>query len=74
MLLDVVLSEPHAEWIATEAEKVALFTERFGVRARTICHAGPSSPRARIPHTTRRFKDKLPIALVGDPPVVHSST
>ena len=31
MLLDVVLSEPHADWIATEAEKVTLFSEQFRV-------------------------------------------
>ena len=70
MLLDVVLSEPTAEWVATEAEKVALFTERFGVSLDDL-------PRATIlaegadPHTARRFKDRLPIALVGDPRVVH---
>jgi hypothetical protein len=70
MLLDVVLSEPNADWIATESEKVALFTTRFGVAANDL-------PRATLiaegadPHTTRRFQDKLPIAVVGQPPVAH---
>jgi hypothetical protein len=70
MLLDVVLSEPTAEWLLTEADKVALFAERFGVPADDL-------PRDTLiaegadPHTTRHFKDKLPIALLGDPPLVH---
>jgi hypothetical protein len=70
MLLDVVLSEPNAEWVATEAEKVALFTERFGVSQDDLPR-GTLIAEGADPHTTRRFKDKLPIALVGDPPMVH---
>jgi hypothetical protein len=70
MLLDVVLSEPHAEWIATEAEKVALFTERLRVLPDDLPR-GTLIAEGADPHTTRRFKDKLPIALVGDPPMVH---
>src|SRR5262245_16899791 len=70
MLLDVVLSEPHAEWIVTEAEKVALFTERCGVSPDDLPR-GTLIAEGADPHTMRRFKDKLPIALVGDPPVVH---
>lgn len=70
MLLDVVLSEPAAEWVATEADKVALFTGRFAVsRAdlprHTLIAEGADS------HTTRYFRDRLPIALVGEPPAVH---
>jgi hypothetical protein len=70
MLLDVVLSEPNADWLATEADKVELFTTRFGVssddlpRTTLVAHGAD-------PHTTRHFKDKLPIAIVGQPPVVH---
>ena len=70
MLLDIVLSEPHADWITTEAEKVALFTERFGVPLDDLPR-GTLIAEGADPHTTRRFKDKLPIALVGDPPIVH---
>ena len=72
MLLDFVLSEPDAEWFATEADKVALFTERFGVPP-----SRPAAARLRIadrrgrPHRRRYFPHKLPIAVAGDPPVVH---
>ena len=70
MLLDVVLSEPTAEWVATGTDKVALFTTRFGVRLedlprRTLVAQGAN------PHTTHYFFEKLPIAVVGQPPVVH---
>ena len=70
MLLDVVLSEPNADWIATEAEKVALFTERFGVPQDDLPR-GTLIADGADPHTTRRFKDKLPIGVVGDPPIVY---
>ena len=33
MLLDFVIGQPGVEWFATEADKVALFTQRFGVPA-----------------------------------------
>jgi hypothetical protein len=70
MLLDIVLSEPGADWVATEADKVALFTTRFGVSSHDL-------PRSTLvadgadPHTTRHFKDKLPIAVLGQPPAAH---
>jgi hypothetical protein len=70
MLLDVVLSTPDAEWIATEADKVALFTERFHVALEDLPRRTFVS-RGANPRTTRYFIHKLPIALVGDPPVVH---
>jgi len=70
MLLDVVLSEPTAEWVATEGEKVTLFTERFRVSEDDLPRATLVAQGADA-HTERRFKDKLPIALVGEPPVVH---
>jgi hypothetical protein len=71
MLLDLVLSEPAAEWVATEADKVALFTTRFQVPLADLprhalvseCEAGARAPRY--------FGHKLPIYLAGDPPVVH---
>ena len=70
MLLDHVLSAPAAAWFATEAEKVALFTERFGVPRADLPQRtyGPLSGSTR---TTRYFVHKLPIALAGDPPTVH---
>lgn len=69
MLLDYVLSEPEAEWVATEDDKVDLFTNRFRV------------PLADLPQrtygasvgeggTTRYFIHKRPIAVAGDPPRV----
>jgi hypothetical protein len=70
MLLDVVLSEPHAKWLATEVEKVTLFTERFGVALDDLPR-GTLVAEGADPQTTRRFKDKRPIALVGDPPIAH---
>jgi hypothetical protein len=66
MLLDVVLSEPAVEWIATEADKVALFTKRFQVPL----HALPRRtilPAGKTVQASRYFRDKLPIGLEGDP-------
>jgi hypothetical protein len=70
MLLDVVLSEPAVEWIATEGEKVALFTTRFRVPVhalprRTLLSEGQTA------QATRYFRDKLPIGLEGEPPTVR---
>lgn len=71
MLLDLVLGDPQTEWIATEADKVALFTERFRVPLADL-------PRATLPpegdageRGPRYFGHKLPIGLAGDPPHVH---
>ncbi len=61
MLLDVVLSRPDVTWVATEQDKIAVFTERFGV------------PRSDLPHgptaaaTSRSFGHKWPIALTNEP-------
>jgi hypothetical protein len=66
MLLDVVLSDPAVSWIATEAEKVALFTTRLHVPV----HALPRRtllPEAQSAQASRYFRDKLPIGLDGDP-------
>jgi hypothetical protein len=65
MLLDIVLSSPAVTWIATEAEKVALFTTRFQVPI----HALPRRtllPEAQTTQTSRYFRDKLPIGLEAD--------
>ena len=70
MLLDHVLREPADEWCATEADKVALFTERFHVPHADLPQRtyGPPDGSAR---TTRYFIHKLPIAVLGDPPLVQ---
>jgi hypothetical protein len=70
MLLDVVIGDPAVRWIATEAEKVALFTTRFQVPI----HALPRRtlmPEAKTAQATRYFRDKLPIGLEGDSPTVR---
>ena len=36
MLLDYVLGEPSVDWYATEQDKVALFTTRFGIATRLL--------------------------------------
>ena len=70
MLLDVVLSDPTAQWVGTEADKVALCMERLGVaradlpRRTWVLEGAPA-------HTTRYFVDKFPVALLGEPPVLH---
>jgi hypothetical protein len=70
MLLDVVIGDRAVRWIATEAEKVALFTTRFHVPV----HALPRRtllPEAKTSQATRYFRDKLPIGLEGDSPTVR---
>jgi hypothetical protein len=71
MLLDLVLSEPHAEWFATERDKVALFTERFRIpvtRLPRYTSSVEGETETRAPHY---FGHKLPIAIAGDPPQVQ---
>ena len=70
MLLDVVLGEPTAAWVATEADKVALFTERFGVAREDLPRRSLVATGAN-PATTHYFFEKLPIAVCGTPPTVH---
>jgi hypothetical protein len=70
MLLDIVLSDPAVTWIATEAEKVALFTTRFQVPF----HALPRRtllPEAQTARASRYFRDKLPIGLEADSTTVR---
>lgn len=70
MLLDVVLSEPAVEWIATEADKVALFTKQLHVPL----HALPRHtllPAGKTAQASRYFRDKLPIGLEGDPQTIR---
>jgi hypothetical protein len=71
MLLDLAISEPQADWVVTEAEKVALFTERYRVPLAALpqrrCVAGGEDAG----DTIRYFVHKLPIFLAGDPPIPH---
>lgn len=71
MLLDYVLSRPEVQWYATEAEKVDLFIQRFGVPPEALprCMVRPAddAPAAQA----RFFLHKLPIYLSGEPTVVH---
>jgi hypothetical protein len=75
MLLDVVLAHRDATWFATEQDKVALFTTRFGVPLaalpQRIYVAGSRPPSssaspAVAPSTTRYFVNKWPIFLSAE--------
>jgi len=67
MLFDYVLDHPSLEWIATEQEKVALFTGRFGVPLFELPHRVYfASRRAGGATTTRYFIHKLPIGVQPD--------
>src|SRR5688572_12185687 len=69
MLLDLVLSEPDVEWVATEREKVALFTGRWPVPLTELPRSAPELEGDQVPPaTTRYFGHKLPIGVAGDPP------
>jgi hypothetical protein len=70
MLLDYVLTEPLADWYATEPDKVALFTTRFGIEATDFPQRVYLARRYDEPNTARYFIHKLPILLTGKPPVV----
>ena len=72
MLLDYVLDHPGTEWIATEQDKVALFTTRFGVPLSELPHRVYVGRRQRQGRstTTRYFVHKLPIGLQPGTPIV----
>jgi hypothetical protein len=70
MLLDAVLSEPDAAWYATEADKVDLFTSRYGVEPADLPQHPFETDDEGRPHP-RYFVRKLPIYLAGDPVVPH---
>jgi hypothetical protein len=70
MLLDYVLGAPLTEWYATEQDKVALFTRRFGLRLADLPHRLYRAQPPGAESTTRYFIHKLPIAVTGDPAVV----
>ena len=70
MLLDVVLTQPDVEWMATEADKIDLFVTRFGVAAEDLpTHVSATDTGAR--HVRRYFWHKLPIGVTGSPPTPH---
>jgi len=71
MVLDFVLSHSHAQWIATEEDKVQLFAERLNVPRADLPQRAFAAADNRDRPTTRYFPHKLPVAMVGDPPVVH---
>jgi hypothetical protein len=71
MLLDVVLSEPQAEWFATETDKVALFTERYRVPMTALPSRIPPDDKEPFSCGSRYFGHKLPIAVAGEPPQVQ---
>ncbi len=66
MLLDYVLGHPLGDWYATEQDKVALFTTRFGVRPAELPQRVYLARRYRAPNTTRYFVQKLPILMTHD--------
>jgi hypothetical protein len=70
MLLDYVLAQPDHDWCATEEDKVALFTERYGVSPLDLPQRIYVAARRDTPPTIRYFIHKLPIFVSGDRPVV----
>jgi len=70
MLLDYVLSEPTGEWYATEDDKVAVFTTRFGVPKVYLPQRVYGPKRRPETHSSRYFDQQLPIRVAGDPAVV----
>jgi hypothetical protein len=71
MVLDYVLGHPELDWLATEADKVDLFADRWGVPRADLPQQTFVAARPDGPGTTRYFTHKLPIAMAGDPPVVY---
>jgi len=65
MVLDFVLTEPEADWYATEQDKVALFAERFRVPQSDLPSRVYDASDTLLPPTTRYFIHKLPIFLPG---------
>lgn len=71
MLLDCVLGQRHAPWLATEADKVAYFSDTCGIPLLDLpqrCYRAHENATAS---TTRYFVNKEPIYLTGDPVVAH---
>lgn len=67
MALDVVLMDPTMEWFATEDDKVALFTTRYGVPLEALPRRRYESQDPLQEAATRYFVHKLPIGIrLGD--------
>jgi hypothetical protein len=66
MVLDYVLTASPAEWLATEDDKVALFTTRFGIGLGDLPQRRYESASGQGPATTRYFVHKLPMRLTPD--------
>jgi hypothetical protein len=71
MLLDFALAQPADEWLATEQDKVAFFSDHSLIAlAHLPRRVYVSSDRRKEP-PARYFIDKLPIFLAGEPQTVH---
>lgn len=63
MVLDAVLADQRARWLASEREKVQYFQATTSLRPNELPYLGFGvSPR----HTLRHFPDKLPIGVTAD--------
>ncbi len=71
MVLDHVLRHHERDWYATEQDKVALLTQRFGVPMGELPHRVYTATDGLAGPTIRYFVQKLPLYLEGAPPVVH---
>jgi hypothetical protein len=71
MVLDYVLSHGDMEWLSTEDEKVDLFVTRYGVPQSDLPQRVFAALRTEPASTTRYFIHKLPVAVMGDPPVAY---
>jgi hypothetical protein len=71
MVLDYVLGHPELDWLATEADKVELFAERFDVPRADLPQQVFTASQPERPGTTRYFTHKLPLTVAGDPPVAY---
>jgi hypothetical protein len=64
MVLDYVLTTPCSEWLATEADKVAWFTNHEGIARVDLPQRRYYARSTRTPLTTRYFVQKLPVRIV----------
>ncbi len=71
MVLDYVLSHADQEWLSTEDEKVDLFAARYGVPPSDLPQRVFAASTTHLSSTTRYFVHKLPVAVMGDPPVAY---
>lgn len=67
MVLDYVLAHPEVDWIATEQDKVALFTEHYRIPVADLPQRVFQASRPGVPDTTRYFIHKLPVGVTPEP-------